>query len=130
MPQEKKNKIYETLLRQKVDIVLTAHPTEVNRRTLLRKYRSISEKLAELDRMVTYIHTYIHTYIQYIVMMIMDHCYSVFCLSSSSYMILYIYTHIRFLSKHRLTNEQDVTPYEKSQSLYALKREIASIWCD
>eukprot|EP01035_Chromulina_nebulosa_P020914 gene20913-27106_t len=67
------NKIYETLLRQKVDIVLTAHPTEVNRRTLLRKYRSISEKLAELDRM-------------------------------------------------------DVTPYEKSQSLYALKREIASIW--
>jgi phosphoenolpyruvate carboxylase len=35
-----------------VDIVLTAHPTEVNRRTLLRKYRSISEKLAELDRMV------------------------------------------------------------------------------
>ena len=35
---------------QKVDIVLTAHPTEVNRRTLLRKYREISESLAQLDK--------------------------------------------------------------------------------
>eukprot|EP01041_Mallomonas_annulata_P010309 gene10309-21509_t len=47
---EKKKSIYDALLKQKVDIVLTAHPTEVNRRTLLRKYRHISETLAVLDR--------------------------------------------------------------------------------
>mmetsp|Transcript_30732 Transcript_30732/g.68934 ORF Transcript_30732/g.68934 Transcript_30732/m.68934 type:complete len:1031 (-) Transcript_30732:250-3342(-) len=44
-----KDAVYAALLDQKVDIVLTAHPTEVNRRTLLRKYRMISELLAELD---------------------------------------------------------------------------------
>ena len=48
---QKKTQIFEALLNQKVDIVLTAHPTEVNRRTLLRKYRTISEILASLDRM-------------------------------------------------------------------------------
>ena len=48
--EQKKALIFEALLKQKVDIVLTAHPTEVNRRTLLRKYRSISEILASLDR--------------------------------------------------------------------------------
>lgn len=45
-----KDQIYDRLLKQKVDLVLTAHPTEVNRRTLLRKYRTISELLAVLDR--------------------------------------------------------------------------------
>lgn len=48
--EQKKTLIFEALLKQKVDIVITAHPTEVNRRTLLRKYRSISEILASLDR--------------------------------------------------------------------------------
>lgn len=49
-PDQWKKDIYSALLNQKVDIVLTAHPTEVNRRTLLRKYRKISETLAVLDR--------------------------------------------------------------------------------
>ncbi|KAL3802405.1 hypothetical protein HJC23_007230 [Cyclotella cryptica] len=45
-----KDKIFERLLRQKNEIVLTAHPTEVNRKTILRKYRIISELLAYLER--------------------------------------------------------------------------------
>ncbi|KAL7521639.1 hypothetical protein ACHAWX_006312 [Stephanocyclus meneghinianus] len=45
-----KDKIFERLLRQKNEIVLTAHPTEVNRKTILRKYRIISELLAHLER--------------------------------------------------------------------------------
>ena len=49
-PEIRKKEIFDALLKQKVDIVLTAHPTEVNRRTLLRKYRLISETLAVLDR--------------------------------------------------------------------------------
>jgi phosphoenolpyruvate carboxylase len=48
--EQMKKEIYDALLKQNVDIVLTAHPTEVNRRTLLRKYRKISETLAKLDR--------------------------------------------------------------------------------
>jgi phosphoenolpyruvate carboxylase len=71
--EDAKEVIYQKLLKQKVEFVLTAHPTEVNRRTLLRKYRSISESLATLDR-------------------------------------------------------KDLTPYERSQCMYTLKREIASIW--
>uniref|UniRef100_A0A7S2A7E1 phosphoenolpyruvate carboxylase n=1 Tax=Trieres chinensis TaxID=1514140 RepID=A0A7S2A7E1_TRICV len=43
-------RIFDTLMNQKVEIVLTAHPTEVNRKTLLRKYRKITENLAVLDR--------------------------------------------------------------------------------
>jgi phosphoenolpyruvate carboxylase len=46
----KKNEIFEKFLNQKVEIVYTAHPTEVNRRTMLRKYRYVSETLAVLDR--------------------------------------------------------------------------------
>lgn len=42
--------IFEKLLAQQVEIVITAHPTEVNRKTLLRRYRSITETLATLDR--------------------------------------------------------------------------------
>lgn len=45
-----KEEIYNKLIHQKVEIVITAHPTEVNRKTLLRKYRSISETLGVLDR--------------------------------------------------------------------------------
>lgn len=37
-----KDKIFERLLRQKNEIVLTAHPTEVNRKTILRKCESIA----------------------------------------------------------------------------------------
>ena len=48
--QANKQEIFDALLLQKVDIVLTAHPTEVNRRTLLRKYKEVSESLAKLDK--------------------------------------------------------------------------------
>jgi phosphoenolpyruvate carboxylase len=44
-----KEKVYEQLLKQKVEIVLTAHPTEVNRRTILRKHRTLSEALSKLE---------------------------------------------------------------------------------
>jgi len=43
-------KLFEQLVTQKCEIVLTAHPTEVNRRTMLSKYRIISELLAHLER--------------------------------------------------------------------------------
>lgn len=43
-------KIFEKLITQKCEIVLTAHPTEVNRKTVIRKYRDISEILAYLER--------------------------------------------------------------------------------
>mmetsp|Transcript_285 Transcript_285/g.463 ORF Transcript_285/g.463 Transcript_285/m.463 type:complete len:994 (-) Transcript_285:130-3111(-) len=45
-----KEEIYDQLLKQNVEIVLTAHPTEVNRKTLLRKFRRITETLAYLER--------------------------------------------------------------------------------
>mmetsp|Transcript_20057 Transcript_20057/g.29758 ORF Transcript_20057/g.29758 Transcript_20057/m.29758 type:complete len:1000 (+) Transcript_20057:186-3185(+) len=45
-----KDDLYQQLLRQKVEIVLTAHPTEVNRRTHLSKYRKVSEILAFLEQ--------------------------------------------------------------------------------
>jgi len=48
--ERKKMDIYDTFMNQKVEIVYTAHPTEVNRRTMLSKYRYVSEMLATLDR--------------------------------------------------------------------------------
>lgn len=42
--------VYEALENQKVEIVLTAHPTEVNRRTMIRKHHRVGEILEELDR--------------------------------------------------------------------------------
>lgn len=42
--------IREQLCQQKVEIVLTAHPTQVQRKSLLRKYRKISETLALSER--------------------------------------------------------------------------------
>ena len=33
-----------------MELVLTAHPTEVTRRTLIRKYDQMADLLAELDR--------------------------------------------------------------------------------
>lgn len=44
------DKIYETAKSLEIDLVLTAHPTEVNRRTFIRKFDSMAEQLAELDR--------------------------------------------------------------------------------
>lgn len=43
------DQIYQELLTQKVEIVLTAHPTQVQRKSLLRKYREISETLAVVE---------------------------------------------------------------------------------
>jgi len=45
-----KDEIFNKLIHQKVEIVLTAHPTEVNRKSLLRKYRKITEIIGLLDR--------------------------------------------------------------------------------
>lgn len=43
-------KVYEALTTQSVEIVLTAHPTEVNRRTILAKHRNIKKVLEQQDR--------------------------------------------------------------------------------
>lgn len=40
----------ETIHNLNIELVLTAHPTEVNRRTLLRKHNNIARLLAQLDR--------------------------------------------------------------------------------
>ena len=45
-----KDEIYNALCTQSVELVLTAHPTEVNRRSVLRKYRKCTELLAHLER--------------------------------------------------------------------------------
>ncbi|MGB0732902.1 MAG: phosphoenolpyruvate carboxylase, partial [Pontibacterium sp.] len=45
-----KDAIYQSLLEMEVDLVLTAHPTEVNRRTLIQKYDGVGECLRQLDR--------------------------------------------------------------------------------
>jgi len=42
--------IRQALSTQRVEIVLTAHPTEVNRRALIRKHQRIARLLDELDR--------------------------------------------------------------------------------
>ena len=42
--------VKETLQSLQIELVLTAHPTEVNRRTLLQKYQSIQEVLSSLDQ--------------------------------------------------------------------------------
>jgi len=42
--------IFDKLCSQSCEIVLTAHPTEVNRKTIIRKYRTISELLSLLER--------------------------------------------------------------------------------
>lgn len=45
-----KEEIYRQLCTQSCEIVLTAHPTQVQRKSLLRKYSQVSDLLAELDR--------------------------------------------------------------------------------
>ena len=49
--QASAEEIYNQLCTQSVEIVLTAHPTEVNRKSVLRKYRKVSDLLAYLERM-------------------------------------------------------------------------------
>jgi Phosphoenolpyruvate carboxylase len=44
------DQLYQQLVQQRVEIVLTAHPTEVQRKSLLRKYSQVSELLGYLDR--------------------------------------------------------------------------------
>ncbi len=41
--------IHQTIASMNIELVLTAHPTEVTRRTLLRKYHDIAEILRRLD---------------------------------------------------------------------------------
>lgn len=45
-----KEQIFQQLISQKVELVLTAHPTEVNRKSILGRFRRISDMLGELDR--------------------------------------------------------------------------------
>jgi phosphoenolpyruvate carboxylase len=42
-------KILETLTEMSVELVLTAHPTEANRRTLIQKYNAITDCLRDLE---------------------------------------------------------------------------------
>lgn len=42
--------LYETVQNLHIELVLTAHPTEVSRRTLIQKYDDISRCLADLDQ--------------------------------------------------------------------------------
>jgi phosphoenolpyruvate carboxylase len=42
--------LFAAVMALRIELVLTAHPTEVVRRTLLQKYRRIAELLAERDR--------------------------------------------------------------------------------
>lgn len=44
-----KEKVFDALNKQKVEIVLTAHPTEVNRRTMLEKHNRLRHALDSLD---------------------------------------------------------------------------------
>jgi len=48
------NKIYNTAKNLKIGIVLTAHPTEVKRRTLIQKYHNIVEILEQRDLLKIY----------------------------------------------------------------------------
>ncbi|NCG20501.1 MAG: phosphoenolpyruvate carboxylase [Rhodobacterales bacterium] len=45
-----KDEVHAAFCRQRVELVMTAHPTEVVRRTLLQKYTRIAELLAKRDR--------------------------------------------------------------------------------
>ncbi len=48
------NKIYNTAKNLNIGIVLTAHPTEVKRRTLIQKYHNITEILEQRDLLKIY----------------------------------------------------------------------------
>ncbi|MDX1399090.1 MAG: phosphoenolpyruvate carboxylase, partial [Oceanospirillum sp.] len=42
--------IWQTITDMRIDLVMTAHPTEVNRRTLIQKFDDIADCLKRLDR--------------------------------------------------------------------------------
>ena len=44
-----REEVFDALYNQKVEIVLTAHPTEVNRRTMLEKHNRLRNALDALD---------------------------------------------------------------------------------
>ncbi len=44
------DQVLECLRQMSIDLVLTAHPTEVNRRTLIQKYDAVAEALKQQDR--------------------------------------------------------------------------------
>src|SRR5262245_51111219 len=44
------DRLYDAVCRLRIELVLTAHPTEVSRRTLIQKYNRIAALLAERDR--------------------------------------------------------------------------------
>jgi phosphoenolpyruvate carboxylase len=46
-----RNKFYETAKKLKIEIVLTAHPTEVKRRTLIQKYATINNLLDSFNNL-------------------------------------------------------------------------------
>ena len=46
-----KNQIYETCKKLEIDLVLTAHPTEVKRRTLIQKYAQINNILERFNKL-------------------------------------------------------------------------------
>ena len=48
--QQSVDDVYKSLCSQTVEIVLTAHPTEVNRRTMLQKHQNTKEILEAFDR--------------------------------------------------------------------------------
>lgn len=45
-----KDQLYDLMSTLRIDLVLTAHPTEVTRRTLIRKYEKIARTLSDLTR--------------------------------------------------------------------------------
>ena len=49
-----KEKFYECAKNLKIDLVLTAHPTEVKRRTLIQKYHKITEIMEQRDLLKNY----------------------------------------------------------------------------
>lgn len=44
------DELHDSLLNMRIDIVLTAHPTEVTRRTLIQKYDAITQTLSDRSR--------------------------------------------------------------------------------
>ncbi len=44
------DRLYDAVCAQQVELVLTAHPTEITRRALLQKYHALSDALAERER--------------------------------------------------------------------------------
>jgi phosphoenolpyruvate carboxylase len=48
--------LFEAVCRQRTEVVLTAHPTQVNRRTLQYKHTRIAALLAQCDRCAVRMH--------------------------------------------------------------------------